>query len=94
MKRFGLFAAGVLVGTAGLKLLCSNDAKKVYTHSTAAVLRAKDSVMKTVTAVREGAEDIYADAQDLNERRAEAAQEVVVEDTSETEDLADDSCNE
>lgn len=94
MKHFGLFAAGVLVGTAGLKLLCSNDAKKVYTHSTAAVLRAKDSVMKTVTAVREGAEDIYADAQDLNERRAEAAQEVVVEDTSETEDLADDSCNE
>ena len=60
MKKFGLFAAGVLLGTAGIKVLSSKDAKKVYTHTTAAVLRAKDSVMETVTAVRENAEDIYA----------------------------------
>ena len=52
MKKFGLFAAGVLLGTAGIKVLSSKDAKKVYTHTTAAVLRAKDSVMETVTAVR------------------------------------------
>ena len=52
MKKFGLFAAGVLFGTAGIKVLSSKDAKKVYTHTTAAVLRAKDSVMETVTTVR------------------------------------------
>ena len=46
MKHIGLFAAGVLFGTAGLKILGSKDAKKVYAHTTAAVLRAKDCVMK------------------------------------------------
>ena len=29
MKHLGLFAAGVLFGTAGLKILSSKDAKKV-----------------------------------------------------------------
>ena len=46
MKKLGLFAAGVLFGTAGIKLLGSKDAKKVYAHTTAAALRAKESVMK------------------------------------------------
>ena len=40
IKRFGMFAAGVLFGTAGLKILGSKDARKVYAHTTAAVLRA------------------------------------------------------
>ena len=83
MKKFGLFAAGVLFGTAGIKVLSSKDAKKVYTHTTAAVLRAKDSVMTTVTALREGAEDVYADAKDINERRAAEEDAEVIEDASE-----------
>ena len=58
MKKLAMFAAGVLFGTAGIKLLSSKDAKKAYTHTTAAVLRAKDSVMKTVTTARENVEDI------------------------------------
>ena len=62
MKKLAMFAAGVLFGTAGIKLLSSKDAKKAYTHTTAAVLRAKDSVMKTVTTARENVEDIYSDA--------------------------------
>ena len=37
MKKLGLFAGGVLFGTAGIKLLSSKDAKKLYTHVTAAV---------------------------------------------------------
>lgn len=57
MKKLAMFAAGVLFGTAGIKLLSSKDAKKAYTHTTAAVLRAKDSVMKTVTTARENVED-------------------------------------
>ena len=78
MKKLGSFAAGVLFGTAGLKVLGSDDAKKVYAHTTAAALRAKDCVMKAVTTVREGAQDIYADAQDINEIRAQ--KDAVIED--------------
>lgn len=78
MKKLGSFAAGVLFGTAGLKILGSEDAKKVYAHTTAAVLRAKDCVMKAVTNVREGAQDVYADAQDINESRAQ--KDAVIED--------------
>ena len=85
MKKFALFAAGVLFGTAGIKLLSSKDAKKVYSHTTAAVLRAKDSVMETVTAVRENAEDVYAEAQSINAARAVQAEDAVVEDTSKEE---------
>ena len=80
MKKFGLFGAGVLFGTVGLKILGSKDAQKLYAHTTAAVLRAKDSVMKTVTTIREGAEDVYADAQDINESRAQKDAEAVIED--------------
>ena len=89
MKKFGLFAAGVLFGTAGIKMLSSKDAKKVYTHTTAAVLRAKDSVMETVTTVRENAEDIYADDKAINEQRVEEAAAAVVEDTSKEEASAE-----
>ena len=70
--KTGLFAAGVLFGTAGIKLLSSKDAKKVYTECTAAVLRAKETVMNTVTTVQENAEDIYEGAKQINEERAEA----------------------
>lgn len=77
-KKTGIFAVGVLFGTAGVKLLSSKDAKKAYTHCTAAVLRAKECVMKTVTTIQENAEDIYAEAQQMNEERA--MQESVVED--------------
>ena len=89
MKKIGLFAAGVLFGTAGIKLLGSKDAKKVYAHTTAAALRVKEGVMKTVTAVREGAEDVYADAKAINERRAEAEASAVVEDASAEENKAE-----
>lgn len=80
MKKIGMFGAGVLFGTVGLKILGSKDAQKLYAHTTAAVLRAKDSVMKTVTTIREGAQDVYADAQDINEGRAQKEAEAIIED--------------
>ena len=89
MKKLAMFAAGVLFGTAGIKLLSSKDAKKAYTHTTAAVLRAKDSVMKTVTTARENVEDIYSDAKAINEQRAEDEAAAIVEDTSEDEATAE-----
>lgn len=72
VKKTGIFAAGVLFGTAGIKILSSKDAKKAYVSCTAAVLRAKECVMKTVGIIQENAEDIYAEAMELNEKRAEA----------------------
>ena len=81
-KRIALFAGGVLFGTAGIKVLTSKDAKKVYSQTTAAVLRMKDCVMNTVTNVQEEAGDIYATAQEINEKRAVADAEQVVEDTA------------
>ena len=81
-KKTGIFAAGVLFGTAGVKVLASRDAKKFYTGCTAAVLRARECVLKTAATIQSNAEDIYAEAQQINEKRAaeEAAQ--VQEDTA------------
>lgn len=90
LKKAGIFAGGVLFGTAGVKLLSSKDAKKVYTNCTAAVLRAKDCVMKTATLVQENAEDILAEAKQINEERtakeAEAAEEAETAGDSSGED--------
>ena len=84
-KKIALFAGGTLFGTAGVKVLASDDAKKVYTQCTAAVLRAKDCVMKTVTTIQENAGDIYEDAKAINEERAaqdaELGADVTVEET-------------
>ena len=91
MKHLGLFAAGVLFGTAGLKILSSKEAKSVYAHTTAAVLRAKDCVMQAVTAVREGADDVYADAKAINEARAAKAEAAVIEDEAAEAAAAEDA---
>ena len=82
-KNLGLFVGGLLFGTAGLKILSSKDAKKVYTHCTAAVLRAKDCVMQTATQVQENAEDILAEAKQINEDRAAEDAANVMEDAVE-----------
>lgn len=70
-EKLGLFVGGLIFGTAGVAVLSSKDAKNVYTHCTAAVLRGKDGVMKTVATVKENCGDIYEDAKDMNEKRYE-----------------------
>ena len=91
-KKTGIFAGGVLFGTAGIKILASDDAKKFYANCTAAVLRAKSCVMKVVTSVQENAEDILAEAKQINEERAakEAALEQEAEEVTE-ETVADNT---
>ena len=83
-KEIGLFIGGILAGTAGVSILSSDDAKKVYTQATAAALRGKEEVMTTATTIRENCEDIYADAVEINEKRAakKEAEEAVIEDTA------------
>lgn len=78
-KGAALFVGGVLFGSAGFKLLSSNDAKKAYTHMTAAALRVQESVMETVTSVQENAADILASAKEINEQRAKAEEATSVE---------------
>lgn len=77
------FLGGALFGSAGIKLLTSRDAKKVYTHATAAVLRVKDYVMETATTVQENCGDILADAKNINEARAAAEEQYVENDQDE-----------
>ena len=69
-SKLGIFALGTLFGLEGIKLLSSKDAKKVYTHCTAGVLRAKDSVLDQVSVLQENCADIYAEAKEINEERA------------------------
>lgn len=90
-KKIGLFLGGVLFGTAGIKILSSKDAKKAYVQCTAAALRAKDSVMKTVTTVQENAGDVLAEAKQINEDRVAEAEAEVVDDFCETEETAEDT---
>ena len=86
--KTGIFAAGVLFGTAGVKILASEDAKKVYTNCTAAVLRAKTCVLNVAASVQANAEDILAEAQQINEEREAAAEAAVVAD-AEAEEAAE-----
>lgn len=77
--KTGIFAAGVLFGTAGIKILSSRDAKKVYTSCTAAALRAKKCVLDVAGTIQENAEDIYAGAKLINEERDAAETEYLDE---------------
>ena len=72
--KIALFVGGTLFGSAGIKLLTSKDAKKAYTHTTAAVLRCREQVMRDVELVQEHCSDILADAKAINEQRAAAAE--------------------
>ncbi|WP_278999734.1 DUF6110 family protein [[Clostridium] scindens] len=90
LKNLGIFAGGVLFGTAGVKMLSGRDAKKAYTICTAAVLRAKDCVMKTAETIQENAEDIVAEAKQMNEKRSAEEKAAVMEemDVFSSEDAA------
>lgn len=94
LKKIGCFIGGVLFGTAGVKVLSSKDAKKVYTNCTAAALRAKDCVMKTATVIQENAEDILAEAQQINEKRAAEEADRVKEDALQEDGAAEQEENE
>ena len=79
-KKLGMLAGGFLLGSYGVKILGSRDAKKLYTHTAAAALRMKDEVMKDVTTIRENAEDIAADAKEMNEQRRQEEEARIIED--------------
>ena len=84
--KLACFAGGALFGSFGIKILSSKDAKKAYTHITAAGLRMKDTVMETVTTVQENAADILASAKSMNEERAAKEAEEAIAANLESED--------
>ena len=71
LKNANLFAAGLALGTVGLKVLTSKDAKKVYAGIVAAGLRAKETVLETAEKVQASASDVLPEAQEINEARNE-----------------------
>ena len=89
--KAAMFLGGTLFGTAGLKILGSRDAKKVYTHITAAVLRCKDQIASDVETIQENCSDILADAKAINEARYAEEKGKVIEDTAEAEDEISDN---
>ena len=72
------------------KALSSKDAKKLYTNCTAAVLRAKECVMKTASTVQENAEDILAEAKQINEDR-DAQEAATVEEAETAEETVEEA---
>ncbi len=82
-KKAALFIGGTLFGSAGLKVLSGEDARKVYTYATAAALRCKDVVMKHVDLVQESCSDIYADAIEINAKRGIDEDTEIIEDSAE-----------
>lgn len=79
LNKYGIFGAGVLFGTVGLKLLGSKDAQDCYAQVVAGALRCKDCLMKTVDKIQVDAEDILANAQEINRQREEAQKQEVIE---------------
>lgn len=80
--KIAIFVYGALFGSAGLKILASKDARKLYTHLTAAGLRYKQELMRNVDEVQAACSDILADARQINAEREAAEGAAYVEDTA------------
>lgn len=81
-KEVCSFLGGVVFGTAGIAILASEEAKKVYTNATAIGMRAKDKIMEKATIIQENAGDIYADAKEINEKKSLKNKSSIIKDNS------------
>ena len=76
------------------QVLGSQDAKKLYINCLAAGLRAKECVMTTASNIQANAEDVLAEAKEINRARAEEAfgeEEETAEELTETTEKAEDA---
>ena len=84
-KRNALFVgAGFLLGTAGVKALTSNTAKKCYVQGVAKGLQAKSAYQNIVEQAKAQVDDIVAEANYINVSK-EAAPAEAAADTDATE---------
>ena len=81
--KLAMFVFGTLFGSAGFKILASKDARKVYTHATAAALRCKKEVMRNVDEVQAACSDILADAKKINAEREAVEETAFIADSAE-----------
>ena len=86
--KIAIFVYGALFGSAGLKILASKDARKLYTHLTAAGLRYKQELMRNVDEVQAACSDILADARQINAEREAAEAAAFVEDAARPQEEA------
>lgn len=66
-KDSGAFLGGIAFGTLGLKVLCSDDAKKKYAKVIAKSYLAKDKIGDALSQTKQHADDVLADAADIYE---------------------------
>ena len=72
LKKSRMFCRRSRIWDCGCKAPFPVRTQKRYIQTVLRLLlRAKDCVMKTVTTVQENAEDILAEAQQINEKRAQ-----------------------
>lgn len=78
-KSYVLTAVGAFVlGKYGKEILGSKEAKQKYAKATAVALRVKDDVMDECNVIRAEAEDIYAEAVEINEQMKSETETVEV----------------
>ena len=65
VKKTSVFVSGVVVGSLGLKVLASKDTKHIAAKAVAVSYKLKDGLDATVSQLKQHADDVLAEANDL-----------------------------
>ena len=93
-EPFAMGKARIVCGRRTVRYSRHQDSEQSGCNATAAVLRAKESVMDTVTTVRENCDDILSDAKEINAERAAADDRNVIGDAAEIADASAEATEE
>ena len=65
VKKTSVFVSGVVVGSLGLKVLACKDTKHAVAKAVAVSYKLKDGLDATVSQLKQHADDVLAEANDL-----------------------------
>ena len=65
VKKKSVFVSGVVVGSLGLKVLANKDTKHIAAKAVAVSYKLKDGLDATVSQLKQHADDVLAEANDL-----------------------------
>lgn len=65
VKKTSVFVSGVVVGSVGLKVLANKDTKHAVAKAVAKSYKLKDGLDATVSQLKQHADDVLAEANDL-----------------------------
>ena len=65
VQKTGVFVSGVVVGSLGLKVLACKDTKHAVAKAVAVSYKLKDGLDATVSQLKQHADDVLAEANDL-----------------------------